>query len=197
MADLPGVLLTAAGAFVGTNVDDFVVLLLIAVGAPPEGARVWRVVGGQYLGIAALVALGLAGAEILRAVPLRWVGLLGLVPIALGVRELLRMRRGREDAAAVRMDNVMAVALMTLTNGGDNVSVYVPLFRRLDVGGTALTLLVFAVLIAVWCAAALVIGRYARLVPAVVRAGRWLNPCLFIAIGLIVLVSTGVLTHLT
>lgn len=191
-------LLTAAGAFVGTNVDDFVVLLLIAVGAPPEGARGWHVVGGQYLGIATLVALSLAGAEILRAVPLRWVGLFGLIPIALGVRQLLRLRRGDDDeASAIRADSILAVAFMTIANGGDNISVYVLLFRHLDVAGTALTLLVFAVLIAAWCVAALVTGRYARLVPAVVRAGRWLSPCLFITIGVIVILSTGVLTHLT
>jgi hypothetical protein len=47
MSGVPGILLTSAGAFVGTNVDDFVVLLLIALSAPPEGIRVWRVVGGS------------------------------------------------------------------------------------------------------------------------------------------------------
>ena len=197
MADVPGVLLTAVGAFVGTNIDDFVVLLLIVVSAPPEGARVWRVAGGQYLGFAALVALSLAGGAVLRAVPVRWVGLFGLIPVALGVLELLRMRRAEPAAGeAPRADSTLAVALLTIANGGDNVSVYVLLFRHLDAAGTALTLAVFAAPVAGWCAAALLLGRYARLVPGVVRAGRWVSPCLFIAIGLIVLVSSGVLTRL-
>lgn len=197
MADVPGVLLTAVGAFVGTNIDDFVVLLLIALSAPPEGARVWQVVGGQYLGFAALVAISLAGGALLREVPVQWVGLFGLIPVALGIRELLRMRRAQpEPGEALRADSAPAVALLTIANGGDNVSVYVLLFRHLDLAGTALTLAGFAVLLALWCAGALMLGRYARLVPGVVRVGRWVSPCLFIAIGLIVLVSSGVLTRL-
>lgn len=197
MADVPGILLTAAGAFVGTNIDDFVVLLLIALSAPAEGVRVWQVVGGQYLGFAALVAISLAGGAVLREVPVQWVGLFGLIPIALGIRELLRMRRPEPEAGeTLRADNAPAVALLTIANGGDNVSVYVLLFRHLDLAGTALTLAMFAVLVAVWCAAALLLGRYARLVPGVVRVGRRVSPCLFIAIGLIVVVSSGVLTRL-
>lgn len=197
MADVPGILLTVAGAFVGTNIDDFVVLLLIALSAPSEGVRVWQVVGGQYAGFAALVAISLAGGALLREVPVQWVGLFGLIPVALGIRELLRMRRPEPQASeTLRADSAPAVALLTIANGGDNVSVYVLLFRHLDLAGTALTLAVFAVLVAVWCAAALLLGRYARLVPGVVRVGRWVSPCLFIAIGLIVVVSSGVLTRL-
>jgi cadmium resistance protein CadD (predicted permease) len=197
VAHVPSILLTAAGAFVGTNIDDFAVLLLIVVSAPPEGARMWRVAGGQYLGFAAIVAVSLAGAAALHAVPLEWAGLFGAVPVLLGIWGLLRLRRpGDEAGAAARADSVTAVALLTIAGGADNVSVYVPLFRRLDGAGTALTLAVFAVLLAVWCAAALLAGRYARLVPAIVRAGRWLSPCLYIAIGVIILVSTGALAHL-
>ena len=197
VADVPGILLTAVGAFVGTNIDDFVVLLLIALSAPPEGARVWRVAGGQYLGFAVLVALSLAGGAALRAVPVQWVGLLGLIPVALGIGGLLRARRPEPEAGETpRPDSILGVAALTIANGGDNVSVYVVLFRHLDLAGTALTLGVFAVLLAVWCAAALILGRYARLVPGFVRAGRWVSPCLFIAIGLVVVVNSGVLARL-
>jgi cadmium resistance protein CadD (predicted permease) len=196
VADVPGILLTAVGAFAGTNIDDFVVLLLIVLSAPPEGARIWPVVGGQYLGFAALVAISLAGGAVLREVPVQWVGLFGLIPVALGIRELLRLRRAEPaPGETLRADSAPAVALLTIANGGDNVSVYVLLFRHLDLAGTALALAGFAVLLALWCAAALMLGRYARLVPGVVRVGRWVSPCLFIAIGLIVLVSSGVLTR--
>jgi cadmium resistance transporter len=141
VADVPGILLTAVGAFVGTNIDDFVVLLLIALSAPPEGARVWRVAGGQYLGFAVLVALSLAGGAALRAVPVQWVGLLGLIPVALGIGGLLRARRPEPAAGETpRPDSTLGVAALTIANGGDNVSVYVVLFRHLDLAGTALTL---------------------------------------------------------
>src|SRR5204862_445915 len=152
----PSTLLTAAGSFVATNIDDFVVLLLIAVSAPPEGARIWRVTGGQYLGFAAIVAISVAGAAALHAVPVEWAGLLGVIPVVLGIWQLLRLRRpGGEARTAARADTVTAVALLTIAGGADNVSVYVPLFRRLDGAGTGMTLAVFAVLLGVWCAAAL------------------------------------------
>jgi cadmium resistance protein CadD (predicted permease) len=189
---LAAVVLTAVGAFAGTNVDDFVYVLLVAVGAPPGGPRVWHVIGGQYLGFAALVALSLAGAAVLHAVPDRWVGLFGLIPLALGVLGLVRLRtRPAEAAPPVRGDAVGTIALVTIANGADNISVYVLLFRQLDAAGTAVALAMFAACVAVWCAAALAAAHYARLVPAVARAARWLTPCLFIAIGLIVLLRTA------
>src|ERR1051326_5547565 len=117
MADVPGILLTAVGAFVGTNIDDFAVLLLVALSAPPEGARAGRVAGGQYLGFAALVALSLAGGVVLRAVPVQWVGLFGLIPVALGIRGLLQARRPAPGAGETpRADSVLAVALLTIAN---------------------------------------------------------------------------------
>jgi cadmium resistance protein CadD (predicted permease) len=189
---LAAVALTAVGAFAATNVDDFVFLLLVSVGAPPGGPRAWHVIGGQYLGFAALVALSLAGAAVLHTVPDRWVGLFGLIPLTLGVIGLLRLRRGEVAAGPpARGDAVGTIALVTVANGADNISVYVLLFRQLDAAGTAAALVVFAACVALWCAAALTAARYARLVPAVARAGRWLTPCLFIAIGLIVLTGAA------
>jgi cadmium resistance protein CadD (predicted permease) len=186
---------TAAAAFAATNVDDFAVLLLIAIGASPGGATARRVVAGQYLGFTVLVLISLAGAAALHSLPGRWVGLLGLVPLALGIRGLVQAMRS-SPRPPIRADNRAAVALVTIASGGDNISVYVLLFRQLDAAGLAAALVTFAVLLGVWCAAALAAGGFARLVPALVRAGHWLSPCLFIAIGVFVLVRTGVLTRL-
>lgn len=199
MNHLAAIVLTAVGAFAATNVDDFVFVLLVAVGAAPAGGpRVWRVIGGQYLGFAVLVALSLAGAAVLHTVPGQWVGLFGLIPLALGVIGLVRLRTTPPGASPpVRSDALGTVALVTIANGADNISVYALLFRQLGAAGTAVTLAVFAALLAMWCAAALAAGHYARLIPAITRAGRWLSPCLFIAIGLIVLIRTGVLTRLS
>jgi cadmium resistance protein CadD (predicted permease) len=92
--------------------------------------------GGQYLGFTALVALSLAGAEALRAVPAQWAGLLSLIPVALGIRGLWQLRGpDGEPDPSIRADSTITVALVTIANVGDNVSVYVPLFRHLDPPG--------------------------------------------------------------
>jgi hypothetical protein len=44
---LLGVIATAVGAFVGTNIDDLVVLLLPILGMPKENLRNWKIYFGS------------------------------------------------------------------------------------------------------------------------------------------------------
>lgn len=86
----------------------------------------------------------------------------------------------------------LGVASVTVANGADNVAVYVPVFRTLGAADTAVFVLVFVVLIAVWCAAGRWLGGHPRVTRLVERAGRWLVPTVFIAIGMVILATSGV-----
>ncbi|MFD4209674.1 cadmium resistance transporter [Micromonospora tulbaghiae] len=184
----------AAGVFAATNLDDVVVLTVLFVASRHSGLpRPWQIVAGQYAGIGALVAVAVVAAAGLLVVPDPWPGLLGLLPIALGVRALLT-RRDDEPAAVV--GSLVGVAGVTIANGADNIAVYVPVFRALDPVTGLIWLLVFAVLVAVWCAAAAALGGHPRVVALVGRAGHWLVPAIFIAIGATILLTSGVLPHL-
>lgn len=57
-------------------------------------------------------------------------------------------------------------------------------------------LLVFVLLIALWCAGGAWLGGHPRVVRLVERAGHWLVPTIFIGIGVLILVSSGVLGRL-
>ena len=189
MSGLLGTVAAGAVLFVGTNVDDLVVLTVLflaarAAGRPPP----WRIWAGQYAGIGVLVLVSVLGALGLAVVPDRWVGLLGLVPIALGVRGWIRARRGTEDEPPVAAGGILPVAGITIANGADNIAVYTPAFRTLGVAGTAVVVAVFAVLVAVWCATAAWLGSHRRVIAGVERYGHWLVPLVFIAIGLLILV---------
>jgi cadmium resistance protein CadD (predicted permease) len=199
VAHLVGVVVTAIGAFVGTNIDDFVVLLLFALGMSMDGIRRWQIVSGQYLGFCALLVISGVGAVALRTVAERWVGLLAIIPLALGLRGFVRAGRGLDSStsAPVLAGNVATVTIVTIANGGDNVSVYVLLFRQLDLASAIVTVLVFLILLGGLCAAALAVARQARLVPGIVRWSQWLTPFVFIIIGLLVLIRAGTFTHLT
>ncbi|MEU1877681.1 hypothetical protein ABZ470_10230 [Streptosporangium sp. NPDC020072] len=49
---------TAAVVFAGTNVDDIVILTVLFLAARAKATpRPWKIVAGQYTGIAALVAV--------------------------------------------------------------------------------------------------------------------------------------------
>jgi cadmium resistance transport/sequestration family protein len=197
--DLLGIVGTAAGVFAGTNVDDLIVLTVLFLAARASGRpKAWQVWAGQYGGIAALVLVSGLGALGLTLVPDRWVGLLGLVPLGLGVRGLIAAVRrvDGDDEAPVVAGNAFAVAGVTIANGADNIAVYTPLFRTIGLGGTVVTLVVFAVLIAVWCLAASWLGSHRRVIAVVERWGHWLVPIVFIVIGAVIVAESGVLAEL-
>jgi len=185
--------LAAVGVFAGTNVDDIIVLTVLFLSARASGRpRPWQIWAGQYAGIAALVAVSALAALGLTLIPDEWVGLLGLVPLALGVRGLIgAFRGGAGDDPPVTAGNALAVAGVTIANGADNIAVYTPMFRTLGATGGVVMVLVFAVLIAVWCAAASWLGSHRRIITLVERHGHWLVPLVFIAIGLAILIQSG------
>jgi hypothetical protein len=78
-------LATAVVAFLGTTIDDVIILPGLFV-ARSQGGLPWArsIIIGQYSGFAALLAISLLAATALRIVPDQWVGLLGLVPIGFG-----------------------------------------------------------------------------------------------------------------
>lgn len=194
MIDLLGTAAGAAVVFAATDIDDIVILTLFFVAARTTGRpRTWQIVAGQYLGIGALALASAVVAAGLLVVPDPWTGLLGLLPIALGVRAL---RDSDDDEPATVVTGALGVAGVTIANGADNVAVYVPVFRALGPGDSAVFLLVFVVLVGLWCAAAAWLGGHRRVVRLVERAGHWLVPAIFVAIGVVILVSSGVLGRL-
>ncbi|MGJ6969776.1 cadmium resistance transporter [Streptosporangium sp. G11] len=181
---------TAAAVFAGTNVDDIIILTVLFLASRANGVpRPWQIVVGQYAGIAALVAVSAAAALGLAVVPDRWVGLLGLVPFGMGVWGLVKAGRagGDDDGEAPRVaSGVLSIAGVTVANGADNISVYTPLFRTIGPASSAVTVVVFTVLVAVWCLAASWLGAHKKIIALVERTGAWLVPVVFMVIGAVI-----------
>jgi cadmium resistance protein CadD (predicted permease) len=112
---------------------------------------------------------------------------LGVVPIVLGVRAFLRRHDGAGEESEVVGPGVLAVAGVTFANGGDNVGVYVPVFAAS--GDLVVYVVVFLVLVGVWCA----VGWFLATRPVVARAlARWghlVLPVVLVGIGVVVLVQ--------
>ncbi|MFG2043551.1 cadmium resistance transporter [Dactylosporangium sp. NPDC048998] len=181
----------AIGLFAVTNVDDLLILsLYFARGADHPGAT-RRVVLGQYLGFAAILAVSAAGAFGVSFLPEQALPYLGLIPLTLGLRAAWRAWRCRGDGRGPRAGRggpaATEVAAVTLANGGDNIGVYVPVLATAGAGRLAVYAVVFLVLVAVWCAA----GRHIATRPAVARMlSRWGNvalPVVLIGIGVLIL----------
>ena len=108
--------------FAATNVDDL--FLLSVFFARRESMR--RVIAGQYLGFAGIVALSMFGFWAALAIPLAWFRFLGFLPLAIGIKRLLHTRKAEVPVAS--NFKVLSIAAITLANGGDNLGVYVPFF---------------------------------------------------------------------
>lgn len=195
--------LTAVGVaivvFASTNVDD---IFLLSAFFSDARFTPRQVVTGQLLGIAALVVASVVCSLLAFVVPEGWIGLLGVAPLALGLRGLWELRPGaaregdegaaEEPRAQVAGSRVLAVAAVTVANGGDNLGVYIPLFSsapRLVPFYAA----VFAVMTGVWCALGFYLVNNPWIGDRVRRYGRIALPFVLIGLGLWILSGAIVL----
>lgn len=191
MTDLLVVVGVAAVLFVSTNIDD--IFVLVTFFADPA-YRPRQVVVGQFLGMCALIALSVVGSLLALLAPGEYIGVLGLVPFALGVMKLLDMRRGG-DAEARALGNRsggrwLAVALVTVANGGDNIGAYVPVFATRTPVEVSITVVVFLALTAGWCFLGHALVSHPHVGPAVRRIAGPLTPFVLMAIGVAIVIES-------
>jgi cadmium resistance protein CadD (predicted permease) len=186
-------LLLAVLLFVSTNIDDLFVLLAF-LSDRRIGAK--SVVAGQFFGIATLYAASVGCVLAARTVPEKYIGLLGVAPILLGgmrLWTLIRHKPGAEEFFEPKLSasSALAVALVTIANGGDNLTVYVPAFSAHSGMQIAIFGFVFLLLTGVWLAVAYYLTRHPRLGPPVRRAGNIFAPLVLIALGVVILKESG------
>jgi cadmium resistance protein CadD (predicted permease) len=190
----------AVGIFAGTSVEDLVMLTALflssrAVGRP----RAWQIWAGWYTGIAILVVISGAGALGLVLVPGDWVGLLGIAPLSVGVYKLIETIRARGSGVVIRpvmAAGMMSVAGLAISNGGDNIAVYVPVFRTIGLWESMVMVAVFAAGVAVWCLAASLLGSHKKIVEMIELYGHWIVPAVYIIVGVAIIINSGIVRRL-
>ncbi|MFI7005438.1 cadmium resistance transporter [Streptomyces sp. NPDC050145] len=194
-----GIIGQAAGLFAVTNIDDILLLaLFFAQGADHPGST-RRIVLGQYLGFAAILAVAVAAAFGATCLPESAIPYLGLLPLALGLKsawQAWKDHRGGDEAegeepAKEGGPGPLEVAAVTFANGGDNIGVYVPVFATSGIGGMTVYAVVFLVLVAVWCFAGKFFATRPVIAKALARWGHILLPLALITIGLLILIEGG------
>ena len=120
----------------------------------------------------------------LTALPEQYLRLLGLVPVLLAVR-LWRSRE--EEEAEPAAAGILATAMLTLANGGDNLGIYIPLFVGFSLWELAAAGLVFAVLCGLWCLLACGLATRPGVQRVIDRHKGWLVPVVFLLLGLSIL----------
>ncbi|GAB1824618.1 cadmium resistance transporter [Herbidospora sp. RD11066] len=171
----------AVGLFAITNVDDLVLIALFFT-----QTTALRIVLGQYLGFAAILAVSVVisiGAAALPGGVIRW---LGLIPLLLGLKALWELRKKDDDSPQPAPAGILAIAGITFANGGDNIGVYVPVFAT---QGVVVYVVVFLIMVGLLC----LVGRFLATRPVVAKAlAKWGHiafPVVLIGIGVFILVG--------
>ena len=179
------VFLTSVMSFVGTNLDDiFLLTFFFAQAAQIKDTR--RVIAGQYLGIGTLFVISVLTAYGLSFLPENYLCYLGVFPILLGIKVMVSRKEKNSDAHDARI-GVFSVALVTISNGADNLGVYIPLFAGFSPWKIAFAAVVFVLMTALWC----FLGKKLADLPFVrtilLRYQRVIVPTVFILLGAYIL----------
>ena len=201
-------------SFVVTNIDDILILMLFFAQVNAT-LRPKHILIGQYLGFTVLIILSLPGFFGGLMVSKEWIGLLGLMPIAIGIKHLLAQKLSnpknnetaiqlvpdersqpkadqplRSELAHLGAPQTYQVATVTIANGGDNVSVYVPLFASSNLPRLSVILSVFLIMVGVWCAIAYHLTRHPLVAQSLTRRGDALVPYVLIGLGIFILIDS-------
>jgi cadmium resistance protein CadD (predicted permease) len=181
-------------AFATTNIDDALVLLSFFA---DKNFSARDVVIGQYAGMGTLYMVSAIASLISLIIPATYIGLLGLVPITIGTRKLWNLRRDQREAkfqstsatgAPIRS---LAVAAVTIANGGDNIAVYTALFASRSRFDIVTIGILFIFMTGLWCLAAHWLVNHRALGVPIRHHAQQLVPFVFIGLGILILVRTG------
>lgn len=203
--------LTAIITFAATNVDDIFILMLFFSEADASFRR-RHIVFGQYLGFIVLILISLLGFFSRFVIPAPWLGLLGIAPIVIGVRKLFTRSLIEEEktdiGAQAKQDlqpssigsllnpRAYSVAAVTVANGGDNLGIYTPLFASSDLPRLVTIIVIFLVLVAVWCFVGYKLTRQPHVATILSRYSNILVPLVLIGLGVYIFIENGTLALL-
>lgn len=180
--------------FASTNIDDIFVLLGFFANPKFETRQI---VIGQYLGFAALVAVSLLASLVSLVLSPAYVGLLGLLPIFIGGKKLLELGMSHDDSEGdvnkPALGNILAVAGVTIANGGDNIGIYTPVFATSSAASILAVILVFMIMVAIWIVISHWLVNHRALGAPIRRFGHIATPVILIVIGAFILYNAGTL----
>ena len=182
------VLGVAVFAFVGTMVDNFFAFAAQLALTPPERHR--RAGGAQFSGIVTLISMSALLGSLLADLPDGAIAGAALVPWALAWHG---WRHRSDPPRESHRRGATTTFAVTVALGGDNLAVWAPLLRLGGVGRAAATVSVFLMCDLLFVAVA---GRTARHERVVGWGRQWApvaTPLLFVALGFVIIMESGVL----
>jgi cadmium resistance protein CadD (predicted permease) len=194
MTDFVSLLATGVTAFVASNIDDtFVLILLFST----PGLLVRNIILGQFLGIGVLVLISSFAAFLALAVPLFVIGLMGFIPIILGIKRLLELQEApikKKEILKTDHLSILFVSAVTISNGGDDIGVFTPLFAKYNTPAEVTILVILLMVVTgLWCVATFYFIKHPFVVSRVKYFTRIITPFALIGIGVYIILDSFVL----
>jgi len=143
------VLLKTLTAFIATNIDDLLLLVLLL---QQNDAKKQRIITGQYLGFIIILVISLFGSLSKYLISLEYIGLLNLIPLISSLKKL--RQKDRYGHATRSYTNFLTVVTLTIGDGTDNISAYIPLLANVSLLYILFIVIFFLLLFAIWCSLA-------------------------------------------
>ncbi|KEI65703.1 hypothetical protein A19Y_0499 [Planktothrix agardhii NIVA-CYA 126/8] len=162
----------AIAVAIATTFDDNIYL----TGFFSEVNRTFRpkhIVVGELIGFTALVLVSLIGFFVGLVIDSAWIGLLGILPILIGLNNLINLNK--DDSAAdksanlkinakyrgfdsrkrsiwdvIRNRQTYSVSAVTISNGGNNLGIYIPLFASSSIQNLAVMIPILYLVVCCW-----------------------------------------------
>ncbi|PHJ58105.1 transporter [Nostoc linckia z18] len=197
---------TGAITFIATNIDDIVILLLF-FSQINSTFRPRHIVTGQFLGFTFLVILSLSGLFSGLVLSKSWIGLLGLLPIAIGISSLINQEENSSEEVLPETEEyhqttipnllspeIYSVAAVTVANGSDNISVYVPLFASSNLESFVVIIIMFFMLLGIWCYTAYKLTKQKIIADILSRYINHVVPFVLIGLGVFIVLKSEALS---
>ena len=198
-------------AFTLTDIDDLL-LLIFFFSQTKQSFTKREVFLGQYLGFLFLLLLTTLGYLGTLVIPLAWIGLLGLIPFFRGLNEVYKRFFNKNQSPSnpidsspssfysSRLDRIIArlfnprvsmIAVLTVGNGSDNLSVYIPLFAHSTPAQVGIYMILFLLLVGVWCMLGYTVSHLPGVAHVLEVTGSFMLPFVMIGLGLFILWKDG------
>ena len=183
-------ILGAVIAFTATNIDDLFMLVFFFGNKNFKNSHV---VVGQYLGVISLILISSIGYFFKFIIPPSLISLLGIFPILIGIKELIKLKTYKKSDelnqdTEFKRSSIFQVAIITISNGGDNIGIYMPLFASISFSEIITAVFIFMIMIGIWCFISHSLVNHILLSDKIEKYGHIIFPFVLIAIGIYILI---------
>lgn len=185
----------AVGAFIGTNLDN---LLLLATMYSRYFRHPWTVTAGYFAGMNLIAVITIAVGELGELIPLAYLGLLGVVPIMIGVLALWKLFRNSqtEEVHGAYAGNsgfaiFFAMIALQLSNGTDTIITFSALYADSSDQLDYIVVPVFFAMVGIFSWVAYYSVKHPRLSYILTRYGQYVTPFILIFVGFYILSNTA------